>query len=171
MKTGRIVVDTNVLIVANGRSTHADEECQLSCIKAIIDIEESRIVVLDSHDLIFDEYKNHFDFSGEPGVGDRFFKYIFNHRYSTDRVLHVPITKAFDGEREFKELPPNSLDRSDQKFLATAVVADATILNAVDNDWHTHHALIQDLGVLVSELCPQHLSRLGPGLQDDPISA
>ena len=76
----------------------------------------------------------------------------------------MAITKAVGGQCEVEELHPNSLDRSDQKFLATAVVADATILNAVDNDWHTHHALIQDLGVLVRELCPQHLSRQGPGL-------
>ena len=171
MNIGKVVVDTNVLIAANARCTHADERCQLSCIKMITNIRMRGIVVLDCDDLIFDEYKNHLNFSGEPGLGDEFFKFINDHGYSTDRVLHVPITKAFDGEREFEELPPNRLDRSDQKFLATAVVANATIINATDSDWQIHRDLIHRLDILVNELCPQHLSRQGPRLQDDPISA
>ena len=37
--------------------------------------------------------------------------------------------------RGFEELPVNRLDRADRKFLATAVVGNAPILNATDSDW------------------------------------
>ncbi len=86
-----------------------------------------------------------------------FLKYVFNHSYDETRVRRVAITQSDDDRRGFEELPPNKLDRSDRKFLATAVVARATILNATDNDWNEQKALTGSLGVTVQELCPHML--------------
>ena len=57
---------------------------------------------------------------------------------------------------DFDELPENGLDRSDRKFLATARVAHATILNATDSDWSEQEELTSNLGVGVRQICPQH---------------
>ena len=154
------VVDTNVAIAANGRNTHADLECQLECVKALEDVCARQIVALDDGDLIFDEYKEYLRFAGIPGVGDKFFKYLFDRRYGGNQVRLVSITPCRDGSRGFEELPMNSLDQSDRKFLATAVVAEADILNATDSDWSEQQGLTSTLGVTVRQICPQHASKL-----------
>jgi len=43
-----VVVETNVIIVANRKSTQADIECLLSCIGALEKAREMQIVVIDS---------------------------------------------------------------------------------------------------------------------------
>lgn len=152
----RVVVDTNIPIVANGIDTHADGKCRLSCTKKIIDIKEKKLVVaLDDDYRILREYLNKLPSRAGDGVGDEFIKYIHNHIRSPSYVMHVKITPA-DDDRGFAELPPNALDRSDRKFLAVAKVADATIINATDSDWHEQREFIEDLGVEVEQLCPQH---------------
>ena len=154
------VVDTNVAIVANGRNTNADLKCQLSCAEKLRDVVCRRqVVVVDDRDLIFDEYRGYLNFAGVPGVGDMFFRYLFNHGYDETRVRRISITPCSDDRLGFKELPENDLDKSDRKFLAAALVAQATILNATDSDWSEQEALTKSLGVTVQQLCPQHASK------------
>ena len=109
---------------------------------------------LDEQDLIFNEYRNHLHFSGEPGAGDAFFKYIYNHQFSDSRVGRVPITPSRNASKGFEELPENRLDPSDRKFLAVAVVADASIVNATDSDWHESRTLLDGIRIEVEQLCP-----------------
>ena len=170
MSTKDVVVDTNVPVVANGRDTdQADQMCQIACIQAILEIQESRRVVLDDqgdpsavpqgYRTILDEYKDNLNFRGEPGVGDSFFKYVYNHQYTENYVRRVPITGIDDAERGFEELPRNSLDSSDRKFLAVAAVAKAPIINAVDRDWDEQQALLDRLSIEVKQLCPHVIDR------------
>lgn len=154
-----VVVDTNVAIVTNGRNTHADIACQVACIEKLNIITHKDVVALDDHDLIFDEYRRYLNFSGEPGVGDIFFKHVFNHQYSDNRVKRISISLSSDESRGFYELPRNSLDPSDRKFLAVAVAANATIINATESDWSEHHIILNTLSVLVEQLCPQHATK------------
>lgn len=157
------VVETNVAIVANGRGDiHADEECQLACrekLKEICSPHSRQVVVVDDRDLVFDEYRKHLNWKGAPGLGDVFFKHVFNHQYNGKRVRRVTITPIMRCDRQdFKELPKNNtLHEDDRKFLATAVVAKATIINAMDRDWDENQALIKSLRVTVQELCPHML--------------
>lgn len=154
------VVDTNVAIAANGRDTHADENCRLTCIETLETICSEATVILDDANLIFNEYRENLSFAGAPGVGDAFFKHVFSHMYGGTRVRQVAITVSNDVHRGFEELPNNEFDPSDRKFLAVAVVAQATILNATDSDWSEQESLMCDLRVSVRQLCPQHASKL-----------
>ena len=61
-------------------------------------------------------------------MGDTFYKHVLNHLYQPDRVQKVAVTPS--EERGFEELPENTFDPSDRKFLAVAVVAKAVVLNA-----------------------------------------
>ena len=151
------VVDTNVLISANGRDTHSDGPCRLACARELQSIRAESMVYVDDKDLIFGEYRNRLNFAGEPGVGDAFFKYIHENQFADSRVRRVGITPNCDENRGFDELPENGLDRSDRKFLAVAVVAKASILNATDSDWHENQALLYNLHVGIRQLCPQML--------------
>lgn len=148
------VADTNVLIVANGRDTHADDRCQLNCIIAIDQIRADGIAALDDGGLIMDEYETYCNHSGSPGVGDVFFKYLFDNQYAQSRVTLVVISPIEDPERGFGELPENSFDRSDRKFMAVAVAGPATVINATDSDWSEHADLMDRLAVTVEQLCP-----------------
>ena len=150
------VVDTNVAIAANGRRTHADTQCRLTCVQWLKSLVAQEVVAIDDGNLILNEYKNHLDFSGGPSVGDVFFKHVFNNQYQGERVRRVAVTPSQDDRRGFEELPSNTFDPSDRKFLAVAVVAEAVVLNATDSDWGEQATLMDALGVEINQLCPQH---------------
>ena len=156
------VVDTNVAIVANTRDTHADRLCQLACINKLEHVVRQDVVVVDESGIILDEYGGYLSHSGQPGMGDAFFKHIFDHQYQDRNVRRVAVTPSDDDQRGFEELPENSFDRSDRVFLAVALVGDATVLNATDSDWDEHMRLMDELGVEVEQLCPQHARKSGP---------
>ena len=152
------VVDTNVLVVANGRATQADEKCHERCVEELERIAKHCVVVVDCCDLIVEEYMKHASFR-PLGVGDAFFKHVFDNGYNPARVRRVRITPTDDDRCGFEELPVNSLDRADRKFLATAVVGNAPILNATDSDWDEQKELTTEVGVEVRQLCPQLASK------------
>ena len=152
-----VVVDTNVAIAANGRNTHANLACQNECTKFLQELVSARKrtgIVLDEQGLIFAEYSNRLSYRGQPGVGDMFFKYLHDHMYSGGKVRLVSVTPVADESCGFEELPHNSVDKSDRKFLAAAVVANATIVNALDSGWHRQARFVAGLGVKVRQLCP-----------------
>ncbi len=153
------VVDTNVAIVANGRGTDIGPECRLTCVKKLRAVTEHDVVAIDDGGAILEEYKRHLRFSGMPGMGDKFFKHVFDYQYRAERVRLVAVTPSEDDRRGFEELPENMFDPSDRKFLAVAVVAKAVVLNATDSDWDEHAVLMEELGVKVSQLCPEYASK------------
>lgn len=156
-----VVVDTNVAIVANGREgAEGDIRCRLNCVEKLERVVQQGIVAVDNRGLIFEEYASRLNFSGAPGVGDKFFKHVSDHQYYEGRVRRIPVTPSEDDQRGFEELPQNGFDPSDRKFLAVALVAKAVVLNAVDGDWSENAALMEKLEVPVDELCP-HLSQIG----------
>ncbi len=153
------VVDTNVAIVANGRGTHADLQCRLSCAQRLRAVVNEDVIAIDDAGRLLKEYRNHLSYSGQPGVGDVFFKHLVDHQYDRGRIQRVAVTTSADTRKDFEELPENSLDPSDRKFLAVAVVAKAAILNATDSDWSEQQPLLDHLRIQVWQLCPQHSSK------------
>ena len=157
------VVDTNVAIAANGRGTHADVQCRLACVRRLRSLVAGGVVAIDETGLVLNEYRKHLHFSGMPGVGDVFFKHVFNNQARDKYVRRVSVTPTDDDERSFEELPRNTFDPSDRKFLAVAVAAKAVVLNATDSDWGEQEALMDELGVEVRQLCPQYASKQAGG--------
>lgn len=154
-----VVVDTNVAVAANGRGTHADQRCRLACVRRLVELVKQDVVAIDDTGLVLTEYGNHLHHSGMPGVGDLFFKHVFNNQHQDRHVRRVVVTRSEGDDRGFEELPRNTLDPSDRKFLAVAVVARAVVLNATDSDWGDQAMLLDALSVEVSQICPQHASR------------
>lgn len=156
--TGRIVIDTNVLIVANGKSRQADPKCQIACIEMLEGATKGkRVALIDTCNLIMDEYKRHCSFAGEPGPGNAFFKFLHDNEFSQNSVIRVPVQKTPDKAGGFSNLPPSKLDRSDRQFLAVAKAGSGRIVNATDSDWSQHAKFIASVGIQVRELCPQCL--------------
>lgn len=156
-----VTIDTNVLQVANGNSPQADASCQLACVRELIRIRSEDVVCLDRIGLILDEYcRQRFNFSGQPGVGDSFFKWLFENQGNAEHCEQVTITPR-DGEGwDFEEFPTDrrlaSFDRSDRKFVAVALASERKprVLNAVDSDWRAFRVPLEENGVFVQFLCP-----------------
>jgi hypothetical protein len=157
------VVDTNVPVVANGKSEQADPDCVIACIDALSNVRDSGTVVLDDGMLILYEYMKNLSMSGEPGAGDLFMKWVWNVQADASRCEQVHLTPCHHAGRDFDEFPEDAelvdFDPSDRKFVAVALASPQTpaILNAVDSDWAHKHAVLKRHGVKVNFLCPQHV--------------
>jgi hypothetical protein len=155
------VVDTNVLVVANQKNEQAGAGCVLACVDALERIQKRGRLVLDDAMLIFEEYRSYGSFSGQPGVGDAFFKWVHDNRYNDRYCERVPLTPSTDTSREFEEFPAapelNGFDRSDRKFVAVALASaySPPVLNAVDSDWWDYYKALRRNGVKVRFLCPE----------------
>ncbi len=160
------VIDTNVGIVANGENCpQADPQCILSCIKklkecvSILNGDSPGMITIDSGGEILGEYKKYLSFSGQPGVGDLFFKELFQ-RQMMPSCDCVDIAK--DAEWGYEEFPHDKalmkFDPPDRKFVAVAVHSQhsPTILNATDSDWSEYEVPLSKY-VNVEQLCPDCL--------------
>ncbi|MGL4377972.1 MAG: hypothetical protein ACRCT1_16145 [Microcoleaceae cyanobacterium] len=154
------IVDTNVLIVANGNvSPQASSQCVQNCVAYLRDIQQNNRICLDDQWLIIKEYMKNVSSTGQPGVGDAFFKWILTNQGNSERCYFVPITSL--GENTFKEFPQDSplanFDPSDRKFVVVALVhpEKPPILNAVDSDWKDYHQILASFGIIVKFLCEE----------------
>ncbi len=153
------VIDTNVLVAANGTDTHADKLCQLTCARRLQDTQINAVLVLDAQRNILLEYQRRVG-SGNPNTpAKRFFVWASQ----TAPRLGVQLTPH--ATRVFAEFPPSeglrNFDEDDRMFVAAAIVASqsgATVLaNALDNDYAEHQTALREAGIRVDELCPQHI--------------
>lgn len=159
-----VVVETNVSIAANGRDTHASLTCQYTCIEfleGLVAPNSHMTIVLDEQELIFNEYRNYLNYKGQPGVGDIFFKHLHDHKYLGEKVKLISITPIADETRGFEELPANPIDKSDRKFLAAAIVANAKVINALDTDWDEQAIFVDSMNITIEQLCPEHGHKAG----------
>jgi hypothetical protein len=153
------VIETNVLIVANGKSDQANDACMGKCIDLLLEVSEAALVALDRGGKIFDEYPVYCDYSGEPGSGDEFFVWVHENKWTSCELVSI---KPHDdiGYEEFPDTPELAkFDLSDRKFVATALgcVPTATIYNAVDSDWSQSASALAAARVHVTELCRECL--------------
>src|SRR2546423_13876500 len=115
------VVDTNVAIVANGRSPQATDELVEKCIDALVEITKDGGLVIDDDGRIFDEYRQNLSFSGRPGTGDMFFRWVHDHQWRPELCERRQLTCRDEAEQIFEEFPASpqldNFDRSDRKFV------------------------------------------------------
>ena len=157
------VVDTNVPVVANGRSEQADPNCVIACINALCDVRATGIIVLDDAMQILHEYMTNLSMSGQPGAGDLFMKWVWSIQADQERCEQVRLTPHHLDPNEFEVFPDDGdlagFDRSDRKFVVAALTSrkKPVVLNAVDSDWAHHYAALTRNGVQIDFLCPQHV--------------
>jgi hypothetical protein len=158
----KCVVDTNVPLIANMATDPANVpedlvSCVLACIEAINHVVKKGGLVLDEADEIFDEYRNKLRMSGQPGVGDRFMKWVHDNRWGFPPQDRVSITKNGNSYNEFPQHPGLSkFDDSDRKFVAVANAHPDKphILEATDSKWWGWGGDLAQVGITVKFLCP-----------------
>lgn len=154
-----VVIDTNVPVVANRRHPKASVECILACIAELTEHRGERKVLIDNQGLILEEYRRQLSLSGQPGVGDEFFKWLWDNQGNPRHCRRVAVTLLEDGTLE--EFPQDPLlaefDVNDRKFVATAIASkeEPPILNASDTDWWDHKERLKFHGIQVRFLCPE----------------
>ncbi|MCW5970215.1 MAG: hypothetical protein KIT57_17045 [Blastocatellales bacterium] len=159
-----VVVDTNVPMVANEQASQAGHQCVSACIAELEQIVAGRQILLDDRGLIIEEYRRRLSLSGQPGVGDMFFKWLWNNQANPRHCRQVTITPTDDDNRGFVEFPKDpelaNFDPNDRKFVATALASGvaAPILNASDTDWWVVREALERHGVKIHFICPELMS-------------
>lgn len=151
----KAIVDTNVAVTANGQSQQADLSCVRACIENLLHIQKGRKMVLDTSWHVIREYKDNLSESGQPGVGDAFLLWVLQNWANPD-ICELHILKMKD--QEFADFPitPDlaQFDRSDRKFIALAVVSNAPIHTAVDQDFWDYKDALAKHQIRVEFVCP-----------------
>lgn len=148
------LVDTNVAVVANGKSPQADDDLVEKCIDAILEVTAKGGLVVDSDDRIFDEYRDNLSLSGQPGTGDAFMKWVHDHRWNPGFCEMRAITCTDESNQLFEEFPDHhglaSFDVDDRKFVALANSGSPRpILQAVDFKWWGWKDSLAEVGIRV----------------------
>jgi hypothetical protein len=153
------VVDTNVIVVCNGRSVQANPACVIACVDALENVKNHGVIVLDDQDRILTEYRRNLSFSGQPGLGDAFFKWIWENQANPNVCERVEIHPRGTGREDYLEFPDDSalvqFDPADRKFVAVAIASKnhPEILNAVDPDWWEFRDHLERHGLQIVFLC------------------
>ncbi len=151
------VIDTNVLVAANGHATHLSGNEELICINFLSQVIQNQdCISWDSSMLIYKEYNTKCNHSGNSGVGDKFFRWLFQNQGVTSICEFVEITENGETFEEFPDdLELHGFDISDRKFVAVAIKSNfkPMIVNATDFDWHEYREPLSKY-VQVHQICP-----------------
>lgn len=161
----KCLVDTNVPKTANLAIDPAaipDElvSCVLACVEAVNHVVNNGGLVIDCGDEIFTEYRKQLSMRGQPGVGDRFMKWVHDNRWNFPDADRVTITKHGDSYDEFPDHAGLiNFDKSDRKFIAVANAHPdkPPVLQAADSKWWGWKDSLAEVGVSVHFLCPDYV--------------
>ena len=161
----KCLVDTNVPKTANlavKPEQIPDEltDCVLACVEAVELVVENGGLVIDAQDEIFDEYRQQLSMSGQPGVGDRFMKWVHDNRWCFPDADRVWISKSGDFYDQFPDHEGlKNFDNSDRKFVAVAHAHSEKppILQATDSKWWGWKDALDEVGIKVKFLCKEYI--------------
>ncbi len=171
-----VVIDTNVLLVANQQHADASPGCVLACAQKLLRAQQHGVVVIDDAYRIIKEYCNKPDVNGTR-TGDAFLKWLLQNQSNTARVHQVSINEtAPDHFAEFPDpvLQP-TFDPSDRKFplVANAHPNRPPILQAADCKWLNWWPALHATGITVDFVCPADIcgfyGNKFPGLAIPPL--
>ncbi|THD10665.1 hypothetical protein [Metallibacterium scheffleri] len=157
------VIDTNILLVANGSHADVSDACRAACIERLQTQQHSGVTVIDDGFRILSEYRNKTSPNQPKGVGDAFLKWLLQNQANASRVHKVAITET--ATNEFAEFPDATLqsrfDAPDRKFAAVAHAHTdkPPIWQAADCKWLDWWPALAAKGVRVEFVCPDDARR------------
>lgn len=162
-----IVIDTNVLLVADGQAKQMSDACVSACLTRLERVRAKEQVVLDDSSLILDEYHNKlFPYkSQEPGSA--FLKWLLQVQGDSRHVSWVTITLTNAEYKTFAEFPSDAeleaaFDADDRKFVAAANAHPdkPSILQAADSKWLGWEDQLKQHGIQVEYPCRGELKEI-----------
>jgi hypothetical protein len=155
------VIDTNVLLVANGSHAGVSVECRAACVDRLLAQHKSGVTVIDDGYRILSEYQNKTRPNQPKGVGDVFLKWLLQNQANSARVHQVAITESSKDEfAEFADVDLQAkFDAPDRKFVAVASAHSdkPPIWQASDSKWLDWWPALLAKGVRVEFLCPSDI--------------
>jgi len=152
------VIDTNVLLVANGSHADVSNACMQACIERLLAQQKNGVTVIDDGFRILSEYQSKTRPNQPKGVGDAFLKWLLQNQGNAARVHKVAITET--APDEFAQFPDATLqprfDAPDRKFAAVAHAHTdkPPIWQAADCKWLDWWPALAAQGVRVEFVCP-----------------
>jgi hypothetical protein len=157
------IVDTNVILVANGQHQDVSPPCVATCALKLQSIMSGGRIALDHAFEILLEYQN----KTTPKTGNRpcdaFVKWALQNNANAakcDRVeLHPHPERGYESFPDDKRLL--KFDPPDRKFVAVAAAHEnhPPILQAADSKWLGWAPALSDHGIEVDFLCPGDIQR------------
>lgn len=168
---GCVVVDTNVLAVAEGLHPEASLECVAACTALARQIQQGRVrPVVDSENsgrLVFAEYLRVLKDSHLSGLGSKLAISLWHQHWDEGICRTMDITPCDEPEGSFDEVPEvlKDFDLDDHKWMAVAVAegSNPMIFQALDEQWWARSDDFATAGLNVQFLCAADLiETLGP---------
>lgn len=163
-----VVIDTNVLLVADGQARQMSAACRRECATRLERVRATEQVVLDLQRLMLTEYRNKLDPAKRPpSPGTEFLKWLLVNQGNPDRTCLIGLTPKDRARTRFVEFPPDAaleaaFDPSDRKFVAAAYAHPdkPPILEAADSKWLGWEAALANHGVRLEVLCRCELENI-----------
>ena len=161
-----VIVDTNVIIAANGKAEHASPEDVERCQKRIKQILcQGETSLVDDGWRILNEYKRYVSLETRKGIGDLFLKTLLQNLMRQPAICTMVHINPLDGkDTDFAEFPTtkslSNFDVVDRKFIAVAIAYESAqgqkpiILQALDRKWEPFRRAFEQEGVRIDFLCP-----------------
>lgn len=146
-----VIIDTNVLVVANGQNDHVSQDCSDACVEFVAQVCRDKHVILDADDEVRKEYAGVLKTARPYGIGAMLLFQILQQR----RVKLVEIIRSVEGNYVDFPIDPAlaSFDRSDRKFAALGKKTRVPVTNAADSDWKKFERPLRLHGIHVIQLC------------------
>ena len=155
-----VVLDTNVLLVADGQHPDVGDECLAKCVDLLEQVRRRGVIVID------DEYRVLREYQGKlPGKGKRlgsvFLKWLQQNKTNRLRVHQVTINES--SVDWFEEFPDQTLQRcfdpKDRKFVAISAAHPdkPDICEATDCKWLDWAGALSQNGIKVIFCCPKDI--------------
>jgi hypothetical protein len=158
-----VVVDTNVVLVANRQHPDVSPVCVAECAKRLEAIMKGGRLALDDCFRILLEYQNKTTPKTGSQAGDAFVRWALQNNANASRVDRVPIQEH--AVRKFDSFPDDAdltnFDRADRKFVAVACAhpQKPPILQATDSKWLDWEVPLKRCGITVEFICPDDIAR------------
>jgi hypothetical protein len=155
------VVDTNVILVANGQHPDVSADCVARCVRWLEGLMATARIAVDEGFEIVREYEHKTHASGGRGPGDAFLRWVLHQLDNPARCDLVTIRP--DAARGYASFPDDpdlaQFDASDRKFVAVARrhPESPVILQAADCKWLDWQPALARHGVQVQFLCDADL--------------
>lgn len=154
------VIDTNVLVNANGGSSNPKEtsfphpDCEESASEFLKKIRNNHVILLDSEGLILEEYQKRVDKSYQSPPGSWFLLEMLSGRL-THVLQEIYLEKDVYGHYVdlHQAIISSKFDQDDRKFAALAKKGNAPVAVTTDSDWLDHHPLLTQHGIAIEFLC------------------
>ena len=158
-----VVVDTNVILVANGQHADVSPQCVAACALKLQAVMRQGKLALDDCFRILSEYQNKTTPKTGNRPGDAFVKWALQNNANVHRVDCV--TLRDHAARGFTSFPCDAalinFDPPDLKFVAVAAAHPnkPPILQAADSKWLQWEDALARHGVAVDFLCREDIKR------------